>query len=379
MRALRHPMLGLAVIAALAAWLTGGSPLWAVVGLVAGALAGLLSLQVGMLAGALAFEVRVHQVVVGVGRRLTEWTTPHRTVVLRAAPLLLSVAIGPGKAPARRRMWSAALCSAGLGVLVVAGSVALVVVEWGVGFWLGWTVGAVYAVVVGLVPRRTAVATSTGWYVWRLPGLTGPKAEQLDAAPVVGEVVRAAQAGDLAVAAELAEGLARDHPGLRTALAARILVLEAHGRYAEALTLALPMAGDDTQTPAEAAVSFAALAGLACATVEAGVLPAEVGLGTAVSAMDNAEALGYPKYKLTGVRALHALLTGETTTAVALARTAVGSGDDPLGRADDLATLASAHMAAGDNATARAVLAEAEALVPWWPRVAAVRDRLSIA
>jgi hypothetical protein len=47
-------------------------------------------------------------------------------------------------------------------------------------------------------------------------------------------------------------------------------------------------------------------------------------------------------------------------------------------RANDLATLTAAHMAEGNNAAARVSLAKAEALVPWLPRVTALRRRLSI-
>lgn len=64
--------------------------------------------------------------------------------------------------------------------------------------------------------------------------------------------------------------------------------------------------------------------------------------------------------------------------AVGLARLAAEGTDHGLSRADDLATLARAHMGGGDNRAARAVLAEAEALAAWWPRVAATRARLEI-
>ena len=75
---------------------------------------------------------------------------------------------------------------------------------------------------------------------------------------------------------------------------------------------------------------------------------------------------------------MHALLLGDCPKAILLARMAADSGDDRLGRADDLATLARAHMAAGDNQAARAALGEAERLVPWWPRVAGTRVRLEV-
>ena len=113
-------------------------------------------------------------------------------------------------------------------------------------------------------------------------------------------------------------------------------------------------------------------------TVEAGQLDRETGLSTAALALENAETLGYHAIKLLGVRAQLALLGGDAATAVTLARQAAEATDEPLVRANDLATLTAAHMAAGDNAAARDSLAKAEALVPWLPRVTALRRRLSI-
>lgn len=347
-------------------------------GAVAGHLIGLLSLQLGLLLGAIALRARVHRVVIGIGARLKDWTTPRRVVVLRAVPVFLSVSVGPGIAPARKRMWGAALCSmaAGVAAAVVVGFNALAAPS---GFRLGLAVACVITVGHAFIPRKTATSTSTGWLVFKLPALTGVRAQQLDAAPLVGQTVDAAQEGKLDLAAELAARLRDEYPALRTATAARVLVLQAQGRYAEAMMVAMTIVEDRDQTPAEAAVAFAALGGLACATVEAGQLDAEIGLGTAAKAIENAVTLGYPEHKLNGTRALHELLSGNTSRAISLARLAAESGDDRLGRADDLATLARAHMTAGDNRSARTALAEAEKLVPWWPRVAVLRSRLDIA
>jgi hypothetical protein len=209
----------------------------------------------------------------------------------------------------------------------------------------------------------------------RLDAAAAAQVERAARAPARGD---AAHNGDLATAERLAARLTEAFPELRTAIAARIVVLEAQGRYGEAMVLAVKLASQMDQEPHEAAVSFAALAGLACTTVEAGQLDSEVGLSTASKAMDNAETLGYPSYKLAGTRALLALLRGNHDRAISLAQLAAGSGDDVIGRADDLATLARAHMAAGDNRTARKIVAEAEKLVPWWPRVAGTRSRLEV-
>ncbi|WP_436501899.1 hypothetical protein [Actinokineospora sp. HUAS TT18] len=346
-------------------------------GTLAGLLVGLLSLQLGLLVGALALSVRVHRVVVGIGGRIKDWTTPRRVVVVRAIPLFLSVSVGPGKAPARKRMWGAAFSSMMFGLIVTALSVLAVIATLSA-FRIGFAIACSFAVGHALIPRKSATSTSTGWLVLHLPRLTGIRAQQLDAAPLVARTVDAAQDGHLDIAAALAAELRDDYPGLRTATAARVLVLQAQGRFAEALMVAMTLVEDPGQTPAEAAVAFAALGGLACATVEAGQLDPELGLSTAAQAIENATTLGYPKHKLNGSRALHELLSGNAEQAIALARLAAELGDDRLGRADDLATLARAHMTAGDNRSARQALAEAEKLVPWWPRVAAARSRLDI-
>ncbi|HET9143097.1 hypothetical protein, partial [Actinophytocola sp.] len=346
-------------------------------GAVAGVFVGHAGLQLGMLAGALLLGVRVHRVVIGVGPRCLEWGGAARPVVLRALPVLVSVSVGPGRSPVRPRLWGAALCSA-LGGVAAAATVTAAARDSGNPVTHGLAITAVLAVGYGLVPRKTAGSTSTGWMLLRLHRLSHRQAQQLEAAPLTGQAIDAARNGDLATAERMALRLAKSYPDLRTALAARIVVLEAQGRYAEAMVLAVKLASELDQEPDEAARSFAALAGLACTTVEAGQLDSELGLSTATTALDNAETLGYPSHKLNGSRALLALLRGNLDRAISLARRAAGTGDDVLCRADDLATLARAHMAAGDNRTARAIIGEAEKLVPWWPRVAKTRSRLEV-
>lgn len=344
---------------------------------VTGALGGLAALRLGLLGGAMALGVGVRRVVVGVGPRVAEWGGPTRPVALRAVPLVLSVTLGPGRTPVRRRMWWAALCS------VVTGTATLVTAlvaaaTTGSAALAGMATGCGLAVAHALLPRRTATATSPGWYLLRTHRMSDRHVARLDAAPLVDRVVEAAQAGELAIAERLAAGLAERHPELPAAIEARIAVLEALGRYSEAMVLAVKLASQDDQEPHEAAASFAALAGLACATVEAGQLDTELGLSTATQAMANARTLGYPSARLNGARALVALLRGNLDNAIRLARRSAGSTDDVFCRADDLATLARAHMAAGDNRMARRVLGEAEKLVPWWPRVAKTRRRLEV-
>ncbi len=346
----------------------------------AGALTGLLAIlaasQIGLLASVPLTGVRVQRIVVGVGPRLGDWSRPNRTLVLRAVPVILAVGVRATRAPVRRRMWCSALCSAlaELAVVVLAAS-------WAAGggaFAHGFALACVAEFLHALLPRRTAVSTSTGWLLFRLPWVSNDQVRQLEAAPLVGEAIEAAHSGDLAGAERLAARLGEAYPDLRSALAARIFVLEAQGRYSEAMILAVKLASDMRQQPDEAAGSFAALAGLACVTVEAGQLEPELGLSTASNALENAATLGYPNYKLNGVRALHALLRGDLDEAISLAARAADSGDNLLVRADDLATLARAHMASGDNQTARRVITEAEKLASWWPRVAGTRSRLEV-
>jgi membrane-associated protease RseP (regulator of RpoE activity) len=354
-------------------WGPAGS-LLALVGAVAGMLAVVIASQVGLLIAAPIAGVRVRRVVIGLGPRLADWSRPNRTVVLRAFPVLLTVTVRAGDPPVRVRMWVTALCStltelsmAIVAVLVANGPVLR-----------GAAVAGCVTALYSLLPHRSATSTSTGWLLFRLPFAGPDLVRQLDAAPLVAAAIENAHAGELAEAERLAGRLREKYPDLRSAISARIAVLEAMGRYSEAMVLAVRLASDLEQDPGEAAGSFAALAGLACVTVEAGQVDSEIGLATASQALENAATLGYPTYRLNGVRALLELLSGNLDRAIALARLAAGSGDDVLVRADDLATLARAHMAAGDNRAAREALTEAEKLASWWPRVANTRSRLEV-
>lgn len=350
----------------------------AVVGLLGalvGGLAAVAASQFGLLTSVVVAGTTVRRLVVGVGPRVADWSSPNRIVALRALPIMLSVSVRATRSPVRTRIWVSALCAF---TFEVALAVAAVLIASGP-FTLGFAVATVASLVLSLIPKRTATTTSTGWLLFRLPWCGDDTARQMEAAPMIGNAVAAAHAGDVATAERLAAHLRETYPDLRCALAARISVLEAQGRYAEAMILAVKLTSDTTSDPQQAASSYAALAGLACATVEAGQLDAEVGLSTASQAIENASALGYPNYKLNGPRAMVELLRGNLKAAITLARQAAGAGDDLLARADDLATLARAHMAAGDNRTARQIICEAEKLAKWWPRVANTRTRLEVA
>ncbi|MPZ80272.1 MAG: hypothetical protein GEV28_07700 [Actinophytocola sp.] len=344
-------------------------------GAVVGLLVVLAASQVGLLLSVPLVGMRVQRVVIGMGPRLADWSRPNRAVAVRAIPVVLAVGVRATTAPVRKRMWWSALCSALAEVAVLVPAAANVD---GGAFAHGFAVACVAEFVYGMLPRRSAVGTSTGWLLFRLPFVSNEHARQLEAAPLVGETIDAARGGDLAAAERLAMALREAYPDLRAALSARMSVLEAQGRYVEAMILAVKLASDAEQEPDEAAGSFAALASLACFSVEAGHLDAELGLSTANQSLENATTLGYPSYKLNGVRALVALLRGNLDVAITLATRAADAGDSLLGRADDLATLARAHMASGDNQTARQVITEAEKLASWWPRVASTRSRLEV-
>ena len=346
----------------------------ALVGLLAGTLIGLAALQLGVLAGGLALGPRMPRIVIGVGPRLRDWSTPGRSITLRAVPIMMSVTIGPGRAPVRPRVWGTYLVSAIFGVVTAA---AMIILESGP-FWLGATVGCAAAVIYVLLPRRDTAVTSTGWVLLHYLRLEPREAAEIDAAPLVASVTRAVQAGDLPAAQAACDALAQIQPDSQSVTMARVIVLEAHGRYAEAMQLVLGMLAEPGLPRRDFALITAGLAGLAAAAVEAEQLEPELGLGWAERAITDAEQLAYPSYKLNGAKALVEVLRGNVSKAITLASTAIELGNDALGRADDLATLARAHMAAGDNATARLTLVEAERIAPWWPRVARIRARLDV-
>lgn len=376
---------------------------WALAGLVLGVPAGTMLLQVALLIAAQVCGVRVHRVVLGIGPRLAEWSTARRCVVLRAVPITLGVAIGPGRAPVRTRMFVTGLSTATLAILVGTCFCWWALATGSAG-GAGGAAGLAGSLALALRPKREAASTSTGWLIFGVPRLSGRRARELDAAPLVATVIDAVNAGDVPAAEALTDRLAADYPDLRSAVFARVSVLEARGQYAAALPLVLGLlSGEAAVVAADTAVSadapdggrwdapgadndrrdaamlLAALAGLTCAAVEAGQLDAELGLPIAQRALADVADLGYPAYKLDGTRAVLELLTGSPHRAATLAANAAATGDHLLTRADDLATLARARMALGDNGAARSTLAEAERLAAWWPRVAATRATLDLA
>ncbi|ASO18869.1 hypothetical protein AHOG_06085 [Actinoalloteichus hoggarensis] len=348
----------------------------ALLGAVAGLIAGQLVLQLGMLTGGLLTGASISRVIIGVGPRLRAWTSARRTVVLRAIPLFLSVSVAGGREPVRLRMWGTGAWAALLGLVGVVAS-------W---LWLsgdspgrGAAVGVTATVLASLVPRRDSSGTSIGWLVLSLPRLGAAEVAEMSASVLAGRVTEALNAGRLPEArAALAEMGDRHGDSWATA-ACRIAVWEAEGNYVEAVTLAMRLSADESVELRRRTATLAGLAGLVVSAVEADQLPAAAALPAGGHALEQAERLGFPAYKLHGTKAAFALLDGRTEEAIRLALLADDFSHGPLARADNFATLARARMAAGDNRSARQALAQAEEHAAWWPRVVALRARLDIA
>ncbi|CCH34506.1 hypothetical protein ABZ816_37790 [Actinosynnema sp. NPDC047251] len=362
------------VVIGLVVWDPG---FWAesLAGATCGLLAAMALLQLGLLLGALLWRVRVSLVVVGVGAEVRTWNTPQRRVVLRAVPVVMSVGLTSVRTPVRRRLWLTSLVS----VLLTGLAVAACWVFLADGpFGLGLAVAASAVLLHGLVPRRGAGTTSPGWFLFRLPFLTGRVVEELEATPMVNQVSDALSAGELDRAEAIAGRLLDAHPTLLVAIGSQVAVLTMRTRYAEALHLVSKLVGRTDLEQRDMAFVMAEMASSTANAMEAGQLPVEVGMGAARRASDGAVQLGYPKYRCTGTLAQLALLERDTDLAIELAGQAKRTSESALGRADALATIARAQMAAGDNAAARRTLTEANELAGWMPRVAETSARLDI-
>ncbi len=337
-------------------------------------------LQLGLLVGALVFRVRVSLVEIGVGGELRTWTKPHLRVVWRTIPLLMSVGLTSIKAPARRRLWLTGLTSAVLSTAVVA-AVWLGALVWSDAdrpFLRGFAVAGAAVLVNGLWPRRGAGATSPGWFVFGLPRVSDRTAAEYEATPLVNQVTDALEVGDLDQAEALADELVERHPTLLVAIGARTAVLTLRGRHGEALHAVSGLMGRTDLEPRDMAFVLAEMASCTANAVEAGQLPADVGVPAAKRAADGAMKFGYPRHRCTGTLAQLALIEDDHVAALGLAKQARATSESGLARADALATIARAQMAAGNNAAARATLVEAQRLAGWMPRVAETTARLTI-
>ncbi|MFI0468242.1 hypothetical protein ACH347_29525 [Saccharopolyspora sp. 5N102] len=368
-----------AVAVATVELIAGSGPAGAAIGWL-GALVGVallpMATQLGLLLGSVAFGLRVRQVIFGAMREVASWRLGHVTFTIRSLPITLRAQIGPWRSPVILRCWLAGLLSALVGVAVVVAGWLLADGPFGRGFVLAATPLMLYK----LWPMRVPLTTSTGWLLFSLPRLKDPERSDFLSAPLAARAYEALRKGDIDRAQEHADELAAQYPGLNGTVTCQISVLESRGDYATGVMMMLKLlANSDEIPPRKMPYLLAGLAGLGFKAVEAGQLPAETLLPTAKKALEDAIRLGYPEFELSGTNGLLALIEGDADRAVHLATTGAEYNHSPLSRADDLATLARAHMACHDNAAARAALAKAEELAPWSPRVAETRQRLSVA
>ncbi|MFD1146711.1 tetratricopeptide repeat protein [Saccharothrix hoggarensis] len=349
-------------------------------GAAVGTWAVLALLQLGLLLGAVLFGVRVPLLVIGVGGEVRTWTRPHLRVVWRTVPLLFAVGLTSIREPVRRRLWLTALTAAVLsaGVVALAWLGALAWSDDDRPFLRGFAVAGTAVLVNGLWPRRGAGVTSPGWFLFGLPRASGRTAAEFEATPLVNQVSDALQAGDLDRAEAVAEDLVSRHPTLLVAIGAHVAVLTLRTKYAEALHIVSRLVGRTDLDQRDMAFVLAQMAGSTANAVEGGQLPADVGLPAARRAVDGAMQFGYPRHRCVGTLAQLALLEDDHATAITLGTQAKHVSESGLDRADALATIARAQMAAGDNAAARETLAEAQELAGWMPRVAETSARLNI-
>ncbi|MFD7653126.1 hypothetical protein ACFV4N_04000 [Actinosynnema sp. NPDC059797] len=364
------------VLVVLAVWRPGVA---SVGGAAVGWWAVLAAVQVGLLVGALVAGVRVSLVVIGVGGEVRTWTRPGRRVVLRNVPLLMSVGLTSVREPVRVRLWCTALVAAVVLGAVVGAAWVAAAGEAGSGFWRGFAVAGSAVAVNALWPRRRPGTTSVGWFLFSLPRLEGRPLEEYEATPLLNRVTDAIAVGDLDRAEALADELVERYPALLVSTGARVAVLSLRTRYLEALQVVSGLAGRQDLGPRDMAFVMAQMAGSTVNALEGGLVPLEVGVPAVRNSLDGAVKLGYPRYRCAGTLARLALLEDDHATAFTLANQARQTSEDGLDRADALATMARAQMASGDNAAARATLAEAEQLAGWLPRVAETSARLNIA
>jgi hypothetical protein len=361
------------VVAGTIAWTPSGWYL-GLAGAFAGLLLELTVAQAGLALGAVLFGLRITHVIIGLGGELKSWTRTHQRIVLRTVPVLAAVGITGLKPGVRRRTVLAGACAILLGAAVAAAT-------WlatGSAFGKGMALAATACFLLQLVPIERAGHTSLGWFVFRLPKLTGRPLAELEARPRVLAGVDAFHRGDIDEAERIHAELERDHPELLTVVGLKVMTACARERYLEALQTVLGLNGRQDLGTRELAFVMATTAGVAVQAVEAGQFPEEVGLQTARNMLDNAYAAGYPKHRAHGTVALIALMEGDTAKARQFAAWAAESSENALGRAEDLITIARAWMADGNNAKAREFAAEAHELAAWSPRVAATRARLEI-
>ncbi|WP_017973675.1 hypothetical protein [Actinopolyspora halophila] len=344
----------------------------------AGALLGAIVLpagvRTGLLLGSFLFGLRVRNVVIGAMRRVTSFRLGGVLVTVRALPVVLSSDIGPRREPVVTRCVLAAVSSTLAGLLVIGACLLVADSSFGHGLVLATTASMIHT----LIPRRAPLNTSTGWLLFGLPRMSEPRRLEFRTGAHAAEAHALLQDGELDAAETVVDELAEIAPHARTTASCRATVHEARGEFDKATMLLLHTLSTHSPEAREMSYLLAGLAGLALAAVEAGQLPSADLTPTAEQALHDSVDLGFPRFELSGTFGLLALVNGETERATHLAELGTRHATSGTTRADNLATLARAHMARGDNVSARAALAEAEGLAAWWPRVRSTRQRLTI-
>lgn len=343
-----------------------------------GALIGVIALpmgtQAGTLLGSLVFGLRVRRVELGALRRFASFQLGGVLVVFRVLPVVLHSEIGPWRRPVLFRCWLAGLTSAAAGVGIVAAG-------WlgaGAPFWRGWLIASVPFLCYKLWPRRVPMATSTGWLLFGLPRMPEPERTEFRVGPIAARAHDALITGDITTAQSYVDELVAAHPRLTATLSCRVALLQARGEYATAVAILREHIDSAEIAERDRSYLLAGLADLAFSAVESGQSPADEFVPIARKALDDAVSLGFPPFHLSGTQGLLALLEGDADEAARLAALGAEHDSSVLSRADNLATLARAHMARLDNAAAREALRRAEELAAWWPRVRETRARLSV-
>ncbi|MEU7477654.1 hypothetical protein AB0A63_16815 [Lentzea sp. NPDC042327] len=366
---------------ALAALVVAGTIAWdpsawylGLAGAVTGLLLELSVVQAGLALGAVLFGLRLTHVTIGVGSEVRSWTSNDRRVVLRSVPLLASLSFTGVKPGVRRRTVLA-------GVTAIVVTALFVAVTWlltGWAFGKGMALASTALLAVQLWPLEKPGHTSLGWFVFRLPKVSGRPLDEMEARPLVGAGMDAYHRGDVEAAERIYEEAVARYPHLLTVVGLKVVTACAREKYLDALQTVVGLSSRSDLSQRELAFVMATAAGVAAQAVESGQFPREIGLETAKNMLVNAYEAGYPKHRAHGTLALIALIEGQNAEARKLATWAAENSEQALGRADDLVTVARAWMADGDNAKARAFVAEAHELAGWYPRVAATRARLEI-
>ncbi|WP_157529585.1 hypothetical protein [Nocardia sp. NRRL S-836] len=361
------------VVAATIAWDPSGWYL-GMAGAFAGLLVELTVVQAGLALGAVLFGLRITHVMIGLGSELRSWTTDQRRIVLRSIPVLASLSFTGLKPGVRRRTVLAGVT----GIVVTALFVAATWLLTGSAFGKGLALASTALLLLQLWPNEKPAHTSLGWFVFSLPRLSGRPLEEMEARPLVLAGMDAYHRGDIEAAERIHAEAAQRYPELLTVIGLKVVTACAREKYLDALQTVIGLSGRTDLSQRELAFVMATVAGVAAQAVESGQFPREVGLETAKNMLGNAYEAGYPRHRANGTLALIALIEGQNAEARKLATWAAENSEQALGRADDLITIARAWMADGDNAKARALVAEAHELAGWYPRVAATRARLDI-